>query len=153
MRGKISAADIANATLAGGVAIGSTCDLASPAAAFAIGMLAGAISTFGFAVIQGKLTEFTSKVDTCGVLYLHGLPGLFGGLAALFVVTGINSSAQLTGILVTVLLAAVSGLFFGKIISFFGRRAEPYVDAEEFEGESEEVGFFVAPLVAELEAE
>ena len=29
LRGKISAADIANATLAGGVAIGSTCDLAS----------------------------------------------------------------------------------------------------------------------------
>ena len=138
LRGKISAADIANATLAGGVAIGSTCDLASPAAAFTVGILAGAVSTFGFAVIQGRLTDFTAKVDTCGVLYLHGMPGLFGGLAALFVVSGINSAAQLTAIAVTVLLAAVSGLFSGKVISFFGHRSEPYVDAEEFDAEPEE---------------
>lgn len=155
LRGKISAADIANATLAGGVAIGSTCDLASPAAAFTIGILAGLISTFGFAVIQGKLTDLIVKVDTCGVLYLHGLPGLFGGLAALFVVSGINSGAQLTGIVVTVLLAAVSGLVSGKVMSVSGRRAVPYVDTEEFDAESEEVGLFVAPLVkvAELEAD
>jgi ammonium transporter Rh len=57
LRGKISAADIANATLAGGVAIGSTCDLATPAVAFAIGILAGIVSTFGFAVIQARLTD------------------------------------------------------------------------------------------------
>jgi ammonium transporter Rh len=155
LRGKISAADIANATLAGGVAIGSTCDLAAPAAAFVIGILAGGISTFGFAVMQGKLTDLTKKVDTCGVLYLHGLPGIFGGLAALFVVTGINNGAQLAGIVVTVLLAASTGLVSGKIISFFGRRTEPYTDAEEFDAEAEDEGLFAAPMVkvAELEAE
>ncbi|MSM40102.1 MAG: ammonium transporter [Geobacter sp.] len=155
LRGKISTADIANATLAGGVAIGSTCDLATPGAAFTIGVLAGIVSTFGFAVIQGRLTDAIEKVDTCGVLYLHGLPGLFGGLAALLVVTGIDSRAQLTGIAVTVLIAAGSGLFSGKIISFFGCRTEPYVDAEEFDVENEEAGVFVAPFVkeAELEAE
>ncbi len=135
LRGKISAADIANATLAGGVAIGSTCDIAVPGTAFAIGILAGVVSTFGFAVIQGKLTDMTKKVDTCGVLYLHGLPGLVGGLAALFVVGGINFSAQLTGILVTILIAATTGVISGKIIAVLGRRAEPYIDAEEFEGE------------------
>jgi len=135
LRGKISAADIANATLAGGVAIGSTCDIASPATAFAIGILAGVISTFGFAVIQEKLTNFITKVDTCGVIYLHGLPGLFGGLAALIVVKGINIGAQLTGIVLTVLIAAVTGLFSGKVISFLGRRTEPYIDAEEFDAE------------------
>ncbi len=135
LRGKISAADIANATLAGGVAIGSTCDLASPAAAFTIGILAGVVSTFGFAVIQAKLTEAAKTVDTCGVLYLHGLPGLFGGIAALFVVAGINFGAQLTGILVTIVIAACTGLITGKLIAALGRRAEPYVDAEEFECE------------------
>jgi ammonium transporter Rh len=57
LRGKISAADIANATLAGGVAIGSTCDQAVPGTAFAIGILAGVVSTFGFAILQAKLTE------------------------------------------------------------------------------------------------
>lgn len=138
LRGKIAAADIANATLAGGVAIGSTCDIAVPGAAFAIGIAAGIVSTFGFAIIQARLTDLTKKVDTCGVLYLHGLPGLFGGVVALVVVSGINFRAQLTGILVTVLLAAASGLLSGKVLAALGRRSEPYVDDEEFEGEVEE---------------
>jgi ammonium transporter Rh len=136
LRGKISAADIANATLAGGVAIGSTCDLAVPGSAFAIGILAGIVSTFGFAIIQSRLTDLTKKVDTCGVLYLHGLPGIFGGLAALVVVSGINFGAQLTGIIITVVLAAGSGLISGKVIAVLGRRSAPYLDDEEFEGEA-----------------
>ncbi|MBC8017462.1 MAG: ammonium transporter [Verrucomicrobia bacterium] len=136
LRGKISAADIANATLAGGVAIGSTCDLAVPGTAFAIGIMAGVVSTFGFAIIQSWLTGMTKKVDTCGVLYLHGLPGLLGGIAALFVVSGINFGAQLTGILVTVVLAAGSGLISGKVIAALGRRSEPYLDDEEFDAEA-----------------
>jgi ammonium transporter Rh len=135
LRGKISAADIANATLAGGVAIGSTCDLAAPGTAFAIGILAGVVSTFGFAVIQAKLTGLIKTVDTCGVLYLHGLPGILGGIAALFVAGGINIGAQLTGILVTVVIAAGAGLISGKVLAALGTRLEPYLDAEEFEGE------------------
>lgn len=135
LRGKISAADIANATLAGGVAIGSTCDLAVPGTAFAIGIMAGIVSTFGFAIIQSRLTCLTKKVDSCGVLYLHGLPGLLGGIAALFIVGGINVAAQLTGILVTVVLAAGSGLVSGKVIAALGRRSAPYLDEEEFDGE------------------
>jgi ammonium transporter Rh len=142
LRGKISAADIANATLAGGVAIGSTCDLATPGAAFAIGLLAGVVSTFGFAIIQARLTEKARTVDTCGVLYLHGLPGLLGGLTALFVVSGIDFAAQLSAILVTVVVAAVTGLLSGKVLAVLGRRVAPYVDSEEFEekeGEEKEV--------------
>lgn len=138
LRGKISAADIANATLAGGVAIGSTCDQAVPGTAFAIGILAGVVSTFGFAIIQSRLTDMTKKVDTCGVLYLHGLPGLLGGIAALFVVSGINYGAQLSAILVTVVLAAGSGAICGKVIALLGRRSVAYFDAEEFEGEAVE---------------
>lgn len=149
LRGKISAADIANATLAGGVAIGSTCDLATPATAFAIGIIAGVVSTFGFAVIQSRLTDAAKTVDTCGVLYLHGLPGIFGGIAALFVVSGINFGAQLTGIVVTVVIAACSGLITGKVIAVLGRRMVPYVDAEEFEGEeSEEEELVMQPVIA-----
>lgn len=135
LRGKISAADIANATLAGGVAIGSTCDLAVPGTAFAIGIMAGVVSTFGFAIIQSRLTDMTKKVDTCGVLYLHGLPGLLGGIAALFVVSGINYGAQLAGIVITVVLAAGSGMISGLVIASLGRRSAPYLDDEEFDGE------------------
>ncbi len=134
LRGKMSATDIANATLAGGVAIGSTCDIATPGTAFCIGIVAGAISTLGFAVLQKKFADATRIVDTCGVTYLHGLPGLLGGLAALAVASGINVGAQLTGILVTVVIAAVAGFSSGKVIAALGRRSAPYVDDEEFEG-------------------
>jgi ammonium transporter Rh len=133
LRGKISAADVANAALAGGVAIGSCCDRAVPAAAFGIGIAAGVLSTFGFAVLQSRIAARTGKVDTCGVLYLHGLPGLFGGLAALLGVRGVRPEAQIAGIAVTVLLAGAGGLAAGKVLSAFGRREVPYVDEEEFE--------------------
>ena len=131
LRGKVSVADIANAALAGGVAIGSTCDKVPVVYAFVIGILAGTLSTVGFAAIQTWFHDLGKKVDTCGVLHLHGLPGLFGGLAAMVTVKGINQGAQITGILVTVVLAIVSGLMVGKILSLTGRRTEPYTDAEE----------------------
>ena len=131
MRGKISPADIANAALAGGVAIGSTCDKVSPLYAFIIGILAGALSTFGFAFIQDKFQAAIKKIDTCGVLHLHGLPGLFGGLAAMIAVAQINHGAQIKGILITIVFAIVTGLIVGKILSLFGTRTEPYTDAEE----------------------
>ena len=80
---------------------------------------------------------------------------MFGGLAALFVVSGINSGAQITGIVVTVLVAAVTGLVTGKVIALTGRRSAPYVDAEEFDGEPDEEVVLAAPFVktAELEAD
>ena len=132
LRGKVSIADIANAALAGGVAIGSTCDKVSPAVAILIGFLAGTLSTFGFAVIQRWNQAAIKKIDTCGVLHLHGLPGLFGGLAALVAVDGISSGAQFKGIIITVVLAGICGLIVGKILTLAGRRDEPYVDSEEF---------------------
>ena len=131
LRGKVCVADIANAALAGGVAIGSTCDKVSPAIAFAIGILAGALSTFGFAVIQDRFQNAVKKIDTCGVLHLHGLPGLFGGLVAMVAVNGISRGDQIKGILITIVIAIVSGLVVGKILSLTGRRTDPYTDDEE----------------------
>jgi ammonium transporter Rh len=130
--GKISIADIANAALAGGVAIGSTCDHASHPAAFVIGILSGVLSVVGFAVIQNKLQGRVKSVDTCGVLNLHGWPGLMGGIAAVFVVDGINKSTQLKGIGISIVIALVAGYITGKILSTFGRRTQAYVDFEEF---------------------
>lgn len=133
IRGKISAADIANAALAGGVAIGATFDHASHFEAMVIGVIAGAISTIGFAIFQEKQEKFHKIVDTCGVTNLHGLPGLFGGLAAIVVVDGLDATAQIKGILVTVILAVVAGLLSGKLISLFGSNKEIYNDIAEFE--------------------
>ena len=132
LRRKISIADIANASLAGGVAIGSTCDYANPVSSMVIGLLAGALSVFGFAVILPWLQKKIKKVDTCGVMYLHGLPGLMGGIAAIFIVNGLSRRTQLTGIIIAITIALVSGYVSGLILSLFGRRSEAYTDSEEF---------------------
>ena len=94
IRGKVNAADIANAALAGGVAIGATCDFATHAEAMIIGVMAGTISTVGFAVLQKRHEKCLKIIDTCGVSNLHGMPGLFGGLAAIVVVDGIDAGAS-----------------------------------------------------------
>ena len=132
IRGKVSIADIANAALAGGVAIGATCDFASHAQAMIIGAIAGTISTIGFARLQEKQQKFHQIIDTCGVSNLHGIPGIFGGLAAIVVVDGLDIAAQLKGITITVVLAVVAGLVTGKLISFFGKPKEIYNDFSEF---------------------
>jgi len=132
IRGKIAIADIANAALAGGVAIGSTCDFASHGAALGIGVLAGAVSTIGFAIVQDRQKIFLKAVDTCGVTNLHGMPGILGGLAAIVVVNGIDTSSQISGIFLTVVSALVFGFVIGKVLSLFGRKKEVYEDAEEF---------------------
>jgi len=133
IRGKINAADIANAALAGGVAIGATFDHANHFEAMIIGLIAGALSTVGFAIFQEKQEKFHRIIDTCGVSNLHGIPGLFGGLAAIVVVDGLDAGAQITGIVITVVIAIVAGLFTGKIISLFGRPDVIYDDEAEFE--------------------
>ena len=131
-RRKIGPADIANAALAGGVAIGATCARADFfLGAFIIGILAGALSTFGFAVIQERLQAVLKKTDTCGVLYLHGLPGLMGGIAAMFFMKAAPQQAK--GIIITVVIALVTGLIVGTLLSLTGRRSELYTDSEEFD--------------------
>ena len=132
LRRKIAISDIANAALAGGVAIGSTCDHAAPGVAMLIGVLAGTLSVLGFAAISSWVQRAIKKIDTCGVMYLHGLPGIMGGLAALFVVHGLNPGVQLAGIGLMIVIALITGYIVGKILSLFGRRVEPYVDSEEF---------------------
>ncbi|PLX06586.1 MAG: ammonium transporter [Marinilabiliales bacterium] len=132
IRCKINAADIANAALAGGVAIGSTCDHASHGGALVIGLIAGAVSTIGFAIIQAKQQKMIKIVDTCGVTNLHGIPGILGGFAAMIVVSGLNTADQLSGIFITIVSSLIFGFLSGKIISIFGHRKVAYVDAEEF---------------------
>jgi ammonium transporter Rh len=132
IRGKVSIADIANAALAGGVAIGATCDFASHPQAMIIGVIAGAISTIGFAILQNKQQRIHKIVDTCGVSNLHGIPGIFGGLAAIVVIDGIDIYAQLKGITITVVIAVLAGLLCGKVISLFGKTKDVYDDSAEF---------------------
>ena len=132
IRGKMSVSDLANAALAGGVAIGATCDHASFPVAILIGVLAGTLSTIGFAVIQPRLQGKLKAIDTCGVTNLHGFPGIMGGVAAMVVVTGIALKTQAIGIAITLVVALCAGFLAGKILSLIGRKGTPYEDAEDF---------------------
>lgn len=131
LRKKPSIADIANASLAGGVAIGATCNLVSPLGAFGIGALAGTLCVLGYVFVGPKLQQKFKIIDTCGVHNLHGMPGLLGGLLAIIVVPGI-ALAQLSGILLTVVLAFSAGLLGGFIIRKTGVKESPYEDKGEF---------------------
>lgn len=130
-RGKPVISDIANAALAGGVAIGSTCNLVTAPSAFGIGLLAGALCVIGYVVIQPRLQSFFKIIDTCGVHNLHGMPGLLGGIMAIFFVPG-STKAQLSGIVVTIILALISGLISGYIIKATGSKVMLYEDQDEF---------------------
>jgi len=131
LRHKICISDIANASLAGGVAIGATCAFANHPTSFLIGILAGTLSTFGFAVVQARIEKMFRMIDTCGVTNLHGWPGLMGGIAAVFVVQGIHVGAQIAGIGITILMALIPGYIVGWIILALGRIKKPYDDSAE----------------------
>jgi ammonium transporter Rh len=132
-KGKPSFADMANAALAGGVAIGATCNVIAPGGAFAIGLLAGSVCVVGYVLIQPRLDAALKIVDTCGVHNLHGMPGLLGGLTAALVVPGI-AKAQLVGIAFTVVFAFGCGSAGGYLIKLFGEKLAIYQDKDEFLG-------------------
>jgi ammonium transporter Rh len=132
-KGKTSFADMANAALAGGVAIGATCNVVAPAIAFGIGLLAGALCVLGYVFVQPALEARLRVVDTCGVHNLHGMPGLLGGVIVLWAVPGV-AVAQSIGMVVTVALALGCGLLAGALIKFTGTTRLAYEDREEFTG-------------------
>ncbi|XP_026702024.1 ammonium transporter Rh type A [Athene cunicularia] len=99
-RGKFSMVLIQNATLAGGVAVGTCADLSiHPFAAMCIGGIAGIISVLGFHFLTPFLASKLNIQDTCGVHNLHGLPGILGGIAGI-VVTAIKQENR-KGVLFT----------------------------------------------------
>ena len=138
IRGKMDVCDIANASLAGGVAIGASVANVTPGWSMLIGSVAGAISVIGYTVIQPRLQKLTGGVDTCGVHNLHGMPGVFGGLVAMALVA--FPLWQLTGIVLTVILAVTMGVIVGFIVSRLGRKQTPYEDKDEFYNSEENKG-------------
>lgn len=85
--GRFNMVDIQNATLAGGVAMGTSADLLiGGGGAFLTGFVGGAVSVAGYVYVQGFLEEKLGIHDTCGVNNLHGLPSLIGAIAGMIVI-------------------------------------------------------------------
>ncbi|MBW7941475.1 ammonium transport protein amtB [Candidatus Kuenenia stuttgartiensis] len=132
IRKKIVIEDMANAALAGGVAIGSSCAHTTPRAALMLGFIAGILSVIGFALIQPRLQKMIKGIDTCGVHNLHGMPGILGGLAAIFMAGSAVPGLQIKGVVITFVVAIITGLASGTVVSLFGHRRDSYNDEEEF---------------------
>ncbi|XP_040585448.1 ammonium transporter Rh type A [Mesocricetus auratus] len=122
-RGRLDMVHIQNATLAGGVAVGTCADMEIPLyAAMGIGSIAGIISVLGYKFLSPLLGNKLMIKDTCGVHNLHGLPGVFGGLASILAIyfgmsAGSSSMAmQAAALGSSIGSAIVGGLATGLIL-------------------------------------
>jgi ammonium transporter Rh len=149
--GQFDPVHVANSTLAGGVAVGASARLdMTPGGALLLGMVAGAVSVYGYVNITPLLEEKLGLYDTCGVHNLHGLPSIIGGIGSILFAF-VNSDAsflihaptlqaicQFSGVIVTILAALVSGSITGAVMVMSVRqetaRAE-YDDAAWWDGE------------------
>lgn len=166
--GKFNMVHIQNATLAGGVAVGSSADLViGPQGAGIIGFLAGTLSVLGYEFLQPLLERKFGLMDTCGVHNLHGMPGLMGGIGGVFAAwnagtvlygsninlvfpardpDGDNRSAagqakyQFFAMLVTLGIAFCGGTITGFLLSKMRLETKPYRDESHWLLESDDEG-------------
>jgi len=79
--GKLDMVHIQNASLAGGVAVGSSSDMVvGPWGAIVIGLAGGFISVSGYVMLTPRLNAL-GIYDVCGINNLHGMPGVLGAVA------------------------------------------------------------------------
>ena len=124
-----------NGPLAGLVAVCAGSDLMHPIGALFVGLVAGALFVYMFTLVQNRW-----KIDdVLGVWPLHGLCGLWGGLAAgifgtkaLGGIGGVTFTGQLIGSALGVGIALVGGLVvYGALKAVLGIRMS---QEEEYEG-------------------
>jgi Amt family ammonium transporter len=124
-----------NGPLAGLVAVCAGSDLMHPLGALFVGLVAGALFVYMFTLVQNRW-----KIDdVLGVWPLHGLCGLWGGLAAgifgtkaLGGIGGVTFTGQLIGSALGVGIALIGGIVvYGTLKAILGIRMS---QEEEFEG-------------------
>lgn len=85
--GKIDMEVLLNATLAGGVMMGAAADIITgPGYCMIAGAIAGAISAFGYLKLNTWCQKKFNLHDTCGVQFLHGIPGFLGSITCVIAV-------------------------------------------------------------------
>ena len=133
--GKNDPGFVHNGALAGLVAICAGSDVVHPVGGLIIGAVAGVLFVVAF-----SLTQFRWKIDdVLGVWPLHGLAGVWGGLACGILGTqifgglgGVSFLAQLLGTLGGVAIAVIAGyIIYGVLKSFMGIRLSK---EEEYQG-------------------
>uniref|UniRef100_A0A1Q3FSC6 Putative ammonium transporter rhbg n=1 Tax=Culex tarsalis TaxID=7177 RepID=A0A1Q3FSC6_CULTA len=78
---KFDMVHVQNSTLAGGVAVGSICNLMiHPFGALLVGVIAGVISVLGYRFLTPAMLSGLRLSDTCGVNNLHGMPALLSAV-------------------------------------------------------------------------
>ncbi|XP_075431288.1 ammonium transporter Rh type C isoform X2 [Ascaphus truei] len=152
--GKLEMVHIQNATLAGGVAVGTAGEMMlTTYGSLIVGFICGIVSTLGFTYLSPFLASKLRLHDTCGIHNLHGLPGVIGGivgavtaaaatasvytqagLVSLFGFYGpyanrtpsIQGGFQAAGIFVSLAFAFVGGTIVGFILKlpFWGEPAD-----------------------------
>jgi Amt family ammonium transporter len=124
-----------NGPLAGLVAVCAGSDLMHPIGALFVGIVAGALFVYMFTLVQNRW-----KIDdVLGVWPLHGLCGLWGGLAAGIFGTkalggmgGVTFAGQLIGSVLGVGIALIGGLVvYGTLKAVLGIRMS---QEEEYDG-------------------
>uniref|UniRef100_A0A803SLW9 Ammonium transporter Rh type A n=1 Tax=Anolis carolinensis TaxID=28377 RepID=A0A803SLW9_ANOCA len=121
-KGKLDMVHIQNATLAGGVAVGSCADLnILPFGAMLIGSIAGIISVLGFKYLTPLFASKLNIQDTCGIHNLHGIPGILGGIAsiiaaALQVNNNLSPGMQAAALACSITIALIGGAITGLIL-------------------------------------
>lgn len=124
-----------NGALAGLVAVCAGSDVMHPIGALATGVIAGGLFVAAFQLCHNRLRID----DVLGVWPLHGLCGLWGGIAcgifgttALGGMGGVSLGAQIVGTLVGAGYAFAAGLaVYGAVRATIGLRLD---DQQEFEG-------------------
>ncbi|KTG32586.1 hypothetical protein cypCar_00019625 [Cyprinus carpio] len=95
-RGKLDMVHIQNATLAGGVAMGTAAEfMITPYGSLIVGFCCGIISTFGYLVITPFMEKYMKIQDTCGVHNLHAMPGVLGAVVG--AITAATASESVYG--------------------------------------------------------
>jgi ammonium transporter Rh len=141
--GKFDMVHIQNATLAGGVAIGTSADMiVGPGGAMLIGSIAGALSVFGYVKVTPWL-ETKGLYDTCGVHNLHGMPGVFAAITGA-ITAGVATSSvyglpydsifgagrspsnqpgyQIGALVITLAVAIIGGYLTGLVVKFLEKK-------------------------------
>ena len=158
--GKFEMEVMLNSTLAGGVIMGAAADIiaSNPAWVMVAGSIAGAVSACGYLWLNDLCKRKLRLHDTCGVQFLHAIPGVLGAATVCFALLhaetvfsdaqkqelfswhygenarsfGYQSFMNFIGILVTLGIAISSGALFGFLVAGLPMPEEQFDDTKHF---------------------